>query len=122
MNPSTKIQNLLRKVLLQLDIEYNITAYIAAALCITCCNVQHYYSFPTYIWIVFRSKTRSTASEKQCIKRRDNVEESRPRSCYILSFYIQIGDDDSFRFLLIGLEKFEKVLQIIIVYDDSSTR
>ena len=27
-----------------------------------------------------------------------------------------------FRFLLIGLEKFEKVLQIIIDYDDSSTR
>ena len=28
----------------------------------------------------------------------------------------------NFRFLLIGLEKFEKVLQIIIDYDDSSTR
>ena len=26
------------------------------------------------------------------------------------------------RFLLIGLEKFEKVLQIIIDYDDSTTR
>ena len=33
-----------------------------------------------------------------------------------------VGADLNFRFLLIGLEKFEKVLQIIIDYDDSSTR
>ena len=35
---------------------------------------------------------------------------------------IQRRATDHFRFLLIGLEKFEKVLQIIIDYDDSSTR
>ena len=43
-------------------------------------------------------------------------------SCLVDMTLIAQGRRSNFRFLLIGLEKFENVLQIIIDYDDSSTR